>query len=37
MQGWNPLFAKKEDIFMVFDLVLLPMNSAKGSQSNQSS
>ena len=37
MQGWNPLFAKKGDIFMVSDLMLLPVNSAKGGQSGQSS
>ena len=37
MRGWNPLFTKKKDTFVGFDLVLLPVNSAKGSQSGQSS
>ena len=35
MQGWNPLFAKKRDTFVVSDLVLLPVNLAKDSQSSQ--
>ena len=37
IRGWNPLFAKKGDTFVVSDLVLLLVNSAKGSQSGQSS
>ena len=37
MRGWNPLFAKKENTFVVSDLVILPVNSAKGSQSGRSS
>ena len=35
MRGWNPLFPKKKDIFVVFDLMLLPLNSARSSQSSQ--
>ena len=33
IQEWNFLFAKKRNTFVVFDLVLLPVNSARGSQS----
>ena len=35
MRGWNLLFAKKKNIFVVSDLVLLSVNSAKGSQLGQ--
>ena len=35
IQGWNPFFVKKGDIFMVFNLVLLSVNLVKGSQSGQ--
>ena len=33
MQRWNPLFAKNGDTFVISDLVLLLVNSARANQS----